>query len=174
MKLEKYGVILNRVTHDKIEMIRSWRNDPKISKYMENREFITPNMQEKWFEKTNNDCNYFFIIEFENKEVGLVNIKDIDYEKKIGEGGMFIYDDEYLNSDVSFRASLCICDFFFEDLNLEMKIAHVLNDNKRAIKYNLMLGFEEQQNQENIYNKVYNLNKENYLKKRTYISKLLR
>ena len=172
MKLEKYGVTLTRLTHNKIEMVRNWRNDPKISKFMEFRDYITPEMQEKWFQKIDNDNNFFFIIEYERKEIGVSNIKDIDYEQKTGEGGIYIYDDTYLNSDVAFRVSLCICDFFFEKLNLNRKIAHILNDNKKAIKYNLMLGFEKQPNQEDIYNQLYYLEKENYFKKRTFISRL--
>ncbi|MCL2651725.1 MAG: GNAT family N-acetyltransferase [Candidatus Azobacteroides sp.] len=173
MTLEKYGVILHRLTHDKIEMVRNWRNDPKILKYMEFREYITPEMQEKWFQKINNDNNFFFIIEYEGKEIGLVNGKNIDYEQKTSEGGLFIYDDDYLNSDVPFRVSLCSSDFGFETLNLEKVFIHILSDNKRAIKYNLMLGFELQPNQENIRNQLYFQTKENYFKKRALIKRLL-
>jgi len=172
MILKKYGVVLNRLTHDKIELVRNWRNDPKIAKYMEFRDYITPEMQEKWFKTIDNDNNYFFIIEYEGKEIGLSNLKDIDWEQKIGEGGIFIYDDTYLNSDVSFRVSLCGLDFDFETLNLERVKAHILSDNKRAIQYNKMLGFELQPNQENIENQLYYLEKEKYLKKRAYISRL--
>jgi len=172
MKLEKYGVVLKRLTHDKIEMIRNWRNDPKISQYMEFRDYITPEVQEKWFQKIDNDNNFFFIIEYKEKEVGLINIKDIDYEQKTGEGGIFIYADECLNSDVSFRSALCMLDFFYETLNLEKNIAHILRDNKRAIQYNLMLGFELQPNQENTYNQLYILEKGKYFKKRAFISRL--
>lgn len=94
--LEGYGVKLKRLTHDKIELLRQWRNDPKIQQYMIYRETITPEMQEKWFQKINNDHNFYFIIEYEGKEIGCVNIKDVDYEKKCGEPGIFIYDDRYI------------------------------------------------------------------------------
>ncbi len=40
--LENYGVRLKRLTHDKIELLRQWRNDPKIQQYMFYREYITP------------------------------------------------------------------------------------------------------------------------------------
>ena len=169
MKLEKYGVVLNRLTLDKIEMVRNWRNDPKITKYMECREYITSEMQEKWFQKINNDNNYFFIIEYEGKEIGLANMKDINYEQKTGEAGIFIYDDDYLNSVVSFYALLCLYDFFFETLGMEKVIAHILKDNKRAIKYNLTFGYELQPNQEQILNQLYCLEKANYFKKRESI-----
>ena len=172
MKLEKYDIVLNRLTHDKIEMIRNWRNSSKIARFMEFREYITPEMQEKWFKSIDNENNFFFIIEYEKKEIGLINIKDVDYEQKTGEGGIFIFDDAYLNSDVSFRANLCISDFFFETLGMEKLIVHILSDNKRAIKYNLMFGYEKQPNQEKINNQLYCLEKEIYFKKRSLICKL--
>ncbi len=40
--LENYGVRLKQLTHDKIELLRQWRNDPKIQQYMFYREYITP------------------------------------------------------------------------------------------------------------------------------------
>lgn len=140
--LEGYGVKLKRLTHDKIELLRQWRNDPKIQQYMIYRETITPEMQEKWFQKINNDHNFYFIIEYEGKEIGCINIKDVDYEKKCGEPGIFIYDDEYLNSDVAIRASFCLGNFVWKDLNLEYEYIHIVATNHGAIKYNEMIGFK--------------------------------
>ena len=49
--LQKENVVLRRVENKDIEMIRNWRNDPKISQYMSFRDYITPEMQKKWFDK---------------------------------------------------------------------------------------------------------------------------
>jgi len=173
MQLEKYGVVLKRLTHDKIELVRNWRNDPKIVQYMEFRDYISTEMQEKWFSKMDSDHHFYFIIEYDKKEIGLINIRDIDYIQKTGESGIFISDNDYLNSDVSFRSVLCIFDYFFETLNLEKVIAHILKDNKRAIQFNTMLGFELQANQENINNQLYFLEKEKYFIKRSIINRLI-
>lgn len=173
MKLTKYGVTLNRVTEDKIELIRKWRNDPKISKFMEFQDHITSEMQKVWFEKINNDNNYFFLIEFEGQEIGMINIKDIDPLKKEGEGGIFIYNEDYLNSDISFRSSLCITDFIFESLKLKTVCAHIRKDNKRAITYNKLLGFKISNNQENVLNQRYDLIHEHYLKQKEIILRLI-
>lgn len=173
MKLEKYGIVLNRLTHDKIEMVRNWRNDPKIAKYMEYKDFITPEMQEKWFQKIDNDNNFYFIIEYGGKEIGLINVKNIDYNQKTGEGGIFIYDDEYLNTTIPFQISLCLSDFYFEILNLDKLICHILKDNKRAIKFNKMLGFKICENQENINHQKYILYPEIYYKCRDRILSII-
>jgi len=170
MKITNYGVTLVRLTEDKIEMVRNWRNDPKIVQFMEFKEFITPEMQLNWFHKINNDKNYFFIIEFEGREIGLVNVKDVDFEKMEGEGGIFIYDDDCLNSTISFQAILCLYDFCFITLKLNRLIAHVLKDNKRAIKFNRLFGYEISTNQEELNNQLYILTSEDYLKNSVEIS----
>ena len=142
LTLTGYGVTLRRLTHDKIEMLRQWRNDPKIQQYMIYREYITPEMQEAWFQRINNDYNFYFIIEYEGREVGLINIKDVDYEKKTGEPGQFMYADDLLDSDVSMRASLCMMDFVWHTLELDSMYIHVVATNKRALDYNLLFGYE--------------------------------
>lgn len=163
MKITNYGVTLIRLTEDKIEQIRNWRNDPKITQYMEFKGYITPEMQLNWFRKINNVNNFYFIIEYRGKDIGLINIRDIDYEKLEGEAGIYIYDDECLNSTISFQASFCLYDYCFEELKLIRTIAHILKDNKRAIKYNKMIGYRISENQENINNQLYFLNKIDYL-----------
>ena len=171
--ISKYGVILNRLTHDKIELVRTWRNHPKISQYMEYRDEITPEMQEKWFDKINNDNNLYYLIEVDGHEIGLINVRDIDFVKKEGEPGIFIWDDNYLNSTISFQAVLALMDFCFEELLLQKMVIHVLNDNKRAIKFNNAFGYKLSNGQENIYNQEYTLSLPDYIKNKKRIIKLL-
>ena len=173
MEITRYGVILRQLTEHKIEMIRNWRNDPKIVQYMEYKEYITPEMQKKWFDKINNNNNYYFIILVENKEIGLINIRDIDYKLSEGEAGIYIYDESKLNSTISFQATFALYDFCFEELRLERVIAHILKNNKRAIKYNKLIGYKLSDLQENIDNQHYVLSKNDYFNTRNEFSSLL-
>ncbi len=149
-RIEAYGVVLKRLTEDKIELVRNWRNDPKIQQYMFFREYITPEMQLNWFKKTNNEFNHYFIIEIEGKEIGLANIKDVDYEKKEGEAGIFIYEDEYLDGTASYQISLAMSDFAYDTLGLVKQTAVIEKNNKRAIDYNLSLGAKIVVEEENV------------------------
>lgn len=80
--INDYGVKLIQFTEDKIELVRHWRNSYKIRKYMEYRDYITPEMQKQWFEKISSTTNdFFFLIVVNDVEVGLINIKDIDWQK---------------------------------------------------------------------------------------------
>jgi RimJ/RimL family protein N-acetyltransferase len=155
-RLEKYDVVLQRLTEDKIEMVRNWRNDPKISQFMEFRQEITSEMQKKWFRSIDNERNLYYIIVYKGEEIGLINIKDIDEHSLSGEGGIFIYSDKYLNTDVSYRAHLCLFDYYFEELGYNELRSHILSSNKRAIRFAEFLGSQK------IGDKEYSLLKENY------------
>ncbi len=170
--VEDYGVRLIPLNGEKIEIVRQWRNDPKISQYMVYQEYITPEMQQKWFESINNPNNHYFIIELEKKEIGLINIKDIDYIQMTGECGLFIYEDSYLNSDTPFRISMCMGDFSTFLLNLHTSRIHILKSNKKAIKYNEMIGYKLAENQEDKEYQLYYITKNAYLRRREYISNL--
>jgi len=172
MEWQRYGVKLKRLTIDKIELVRNWRNDPKISSYMFFKEYITPKMQLEWFNKINNDSNYYFIIEYNNEEIGLINTKNIDYEKKCGEMGLFIYEDKYLGTEIPFRASLCIGDFAFEHLKLDYTYGRVVSDNKHAIKYNKTLGVDIRMSEDG-KSALLTFTKEKHYKTRDKYAKLL-
>lgn len=161
-EIRKFDIILRRLTEDKIELLRHWRNHPKIQQFMEYREEITPAQQKAWFERINNDRNFYFLIEEDGKEIGCINIRDIDYERGEGEPGVFIWDDDCLNGTTSFKAAIALSDFAFETLKLNKMIIHVLSDNKRAISFNKSFGYVLSPSQEEVYNKEYTLTKDRY------------
>lgn len=139
-ELENYGVKLKRLTHDKIEMVRQWRNDPKISQYMFYKEYITPEMQERWFENLDKKCNFYFVIEYRNNDIGLINIKNVNADEKSGESGVFIYNDKYLGTDISYRAHLVMFDYAYNVLNLDYTYSEIQLTNKNAIRFSRFLG----------------------------------
>jgi RimJ/RimL family protein N-acetyltransferase len=173
-EISKYGVTLKRLTFNKIELVRNWRNDPKISQYMEFRDYITPEMQEKWFAKINNDCNYYFIVIYNADEIGLVNIKDVDFSNRCAESGIFIYDDRYLNTDIGVRSALCNVDFAFDILNLDYLNGHVMANNKRAIRFNKAFGSKLAEGEENEEKQRYILTKEKYFECRKRLVSMLK
>ena len=170
---QKYGVTLKRLDLNKIELVRNWRNDPKISQYMDFKDYITPEMQFNWFNKINNDNNYYFIVIYNNEEIGLVNIKDIDYTNKCGEPGIFIYEDHYLNTDIGFRCALANTDFAFEYLNLDYLFGHIMANNKRALRFNKAFGYMMDADQKEKEKQRHTLTKERYFEYRDKLIRLL-
>ena len=160
LTLEGYGIKLHRLTEDKIEMVRCWRNAPKIRQYMVYQEEITPEQQKAWFTRINNDQNLYFIIEYKGEEVGLINLRDID-DKPEGEGGIFIYEDKYLNTDISYRAHIVLFEYAYSKLEHASVRSEILQTNVRAIRFCEFLGGKEYARDDKmIYMRI---SKENYM-----------
>ncbi len=170
--IEQYGVKLKRVTLEDIEQVRLWRNQTEIANYMEYRNYITPEAQKEWFKTINNKYNYYFIIEFENKNVGVINAKNYSPEQGFGEGGIFIGDKNYINSFAAVFATLCLLNFMFITLKLcDKSRARILTTNKKAIHYNKLIGYKILPNQENVFNQLYELTLEDYIKQGAKLNK---
>lgn len=162
--LEQYGVKLVRLQKEQIELVRYWRNQSDIVNYMEYKNYITPSNQRKWFDSINNRSNYYFVIEFESKKVGLINAKNFEPELGFGEGGIFIWDKNYVNSFVAVFSTLCLLNFVFLKLgNCKKSIARILKSNTSAINFNKGIGYKLLPNQEDIDNQLYELTLEDYL-----------
>lgn len=162
--LEQYGVRLIRLQEEDIELIRNWRNKNDVSDYMEYRKHITPEEQKTWFNSINNKYNYYFIIEFKNKKVGLINVKNYNPELGFGEGGIFIGEPDYIDSFAAVYSTLCLLNFIFFKLNLKKSRARILKNNPGAINYNKAIGYKLLPGQESIANQLYELSLEDYLK----------
>ena len=143
MTVQQYGVKYHRVTSQDLETLRYWRNQEFIRNTMQFKDYITPSMQQKWFEKINNKFNYYFIIEHEGKKIGLINCKDAEPDSRIAEGGIFIWEKKYWGTPVPAFASLTMLQAVFEIFKSgEASVATVACDNKKALDFNMMLGYE--------------------------------
>ncbi len=170
--LEQYGVTLRRVQLQDIELVRYWRNQSDVANYMEIRNYITAKNQLNWFESINNKLNYYFIIEYETKKVGLINSKNYDASLGFSEGGIFIWDKNYINSYVAIYSTLCLLNFIFFHLKIsKVSMARILKNNPRAIQYNKQIGYKLMPNQDDVENQLYALTEEDYLINGTKLNK---
>lgn len=172
MRLENYNIVLEVLKKDDIELVRYWRNHEKIKGRMQYQTYITEEMQLAWFEKISNDrANYYyFLIHFNGKKVGLINRKK---EDGLLEGGMFIWDDEYLESYIPLAAFVIATDFLFSLFNETKTHGRILKNNPKAISFNLSLGFKLCEGQEEVENQLYSLSKLDYYKTSKKIKKYL-
>lgn len=158
--LKQYGIELHRVEYDDIELIRYWRNHPDIRKYMGYKKKISQNQQKEWFEKINNKLNYYFVIHYQNEKIGVINCKDVNLEDRYGEGGIFIWDNEALNSFAPSLATILLMDVIFNRLEItDVSFIQILKTNQRAISYNKKLGYFLAPHQEKVHNQLYMLTK---------------
>ncbi len=163
--LNQYGISLKRINKNDIELIRKWRNHPNIRKYMGYKKKISEKEQNEWFKKVNTPFNYYFLIIINDTPVGVINCKDVNINEEYGEGGIFIWDDDFLNTPYPIFASLILLDFIFNELKIgDKSFVRILPTNTKAIKYNKMLGYVLIPGQEKAKNQWYVLTKESYNK----------
>ncbi len=164
MIITKGNYSYRRLTLDDIELVRQWRNSELVSQYMEYREEISPEMQLKWFHSIDNIYNMYFIISYKGEKIGVINAKDINWEEKSMETGVFIGVKRFLNTEVPLLAVLIFGELGVSNFNLTA-YAHILKTNKRAIRYNKFMGFQLCEGQEDVENQLYKMTRESHLKK---------
>lgn len=164
LTLRQYGIRLIRLQEEDIELVRNWRNQHEIASKMEYREYITAEDQKKWFRTINNKYNYYFLIIYKNKKVGLINAKNYDPSRGFGEGGIFIGEQTFVDSFAAVYSTLCLLNFIFFKLHLKQSNARILRNNLKAIQYNKLIGYKLLPGQENVENQLYQLTVEDYKK----------
>ncbi|MEO0038058.1 MAG: hypothetical protein RIQ59_1269 [Bacteroidota bacterium] len=141
MILNNYNITLETLSEDKLEILRLWRNNEYVSKYMEFKEEISKEQQINWFTNINQEKEHYFIISKDNVLIGLIHINKINTEERNGEVGLFIGNKNFTGTGITIGASLNLLDFAFEKLQLKEVFAKINNANNNAIKYNSFLGF---------------------------------
>lgn len=142
MILTFLNIQLRRIDQEDIEMLRQWRNDQKIVQFMFFNKHITKEMQQQWFDALG-PKDFYFIIEYKNKALGLINLSSESNEERAAQAGLFIYDESYWGTQIPVIASLCLLEFAFEQLGLKTIYAKVQKKNTAAKNYNRSLGFKD-------------------------------
>lgn len=172
MKLVQYDIILEKLKKEDIELVRYWRNNPKIQNKMQFREYISSEMQEAWFNKISNPAQHMYmLVYYKNKKIGLTNRNTLNGHT---ESGLFIWDDDYWNSPLPILIFLIATEVYFKLERGEDIYGKILRNNKNAISFNKSLGFKLCDGQQENENQLYRLKKEDYIynsmKLKKYIS----
>lgn len=143
MIVEQYGLKYTRISHSDLEIVRYWRNQSYIRDTMQFKEYITPKMQENWFKSIDNRHNYYFMIHYQNQKIGLINCKSVSSDSDISEGGIFIWQKDFWNTSIPAYASLSMLQAVFEVFKSGSgSLATISVNNKKALNFNKMLGYE--------------------------------
>ena len=169
--LSQYDVRLIRVQAEHLALILKWRNSDWVRKNM----FVQDVLQEKdqlaWYNSINNASNYYFIIEYLGEKVGVIHAKNFSEEDGMGEGGIFIGEYDYLETWASVMASICLLNFIFAKTNINRSMVRVQTHNRRAISYNLKLGYKIDHQDANECRMI--LDKEDFFSKTTLLKSVL-
>jgi hypothetical protein len=174
MKFFKYGITLERLREEDIEMVRQWRNSDPVRMNMNYREIISPEQQREWFKSINTVNFHYVIFQYQGEKIGLLNDKNIDWESLSSETGIFVGRPEFYHSFVPYLVSVAGIETLFYFLGWKKQYAHVLRTNANAVKYNLQLGYRLCEGQEGTDHQRYELTRESFEHTAGKIRKMVR
>lgn len=174
MKFFKYGIILERLKEDDIELVREWRNSDPVRLNMNFQEIISPEQQLEWFRSINTPQFNYLMIHYKGEKIGLLNDKNIDWDSRSSESGIFIGRTEYHNTSVPFLVSVAGIESNFYLMGWKKQYAHILRTNTNAIQFNLQLGYRLCKGQEDEVHQRYELTLDSFGEKAVKIRKAVR
>jgi RimJ/RimL family protein N-acetyltransferase len=142
MRLLRYGVTLETLKSEHLEMVRLWRNQDYVRNNMQFKELLTRTDQQQWFNSMDYEANLYWVISFNDYPIGLIHIKDVDLDNLSGEAGVFIGEPSYLEMPQPMLAILFMMELAFHALGLKQLKAKIKSGNQRAISFNQKLGYE--------------------------------
>ena len=159
MRIEKEEVgekiILRPIKEEDTPLIVAWRNNKRVRNNFIFQEPFTEKMHLKWMKSkvASGEVEQFIILETINrKPIGSVYLRDIDYNNKTAEYGIFIGDDEEVGKGYGTAAARMLLDIAFEKLGLEQIYLRVYADNKGAIASYEKAGFMRTERIETVLN----------------------
>ncbi len=173
MKFIKYGITVSLLRECDLELVRNWRNDPVVVQNYEFREYITPEMQREWFRRINNINNLYTVFEYRGEKVGVINLKDIDWESREFEGGIFIADPKFHKTALPAILSYMTTEIQFFLFGWERGYARVLKENVSTRKFIEGLGYELCPGQEEVNNQRFFITRENFYRKTAKLKKAI-
>ncbi len=141
MTIERFGICLETLNKNDLELVRAWRNSGLINQNLINREFITAEQQLNWFNGLQNQQSVYFLISFNKEKAGLIYLTGIDWLNLTFEANMFIGEEKYIGSSLPVYAALTISDLFFSALQFKKAYSKYFTDNNRSARFDSALGF---------------------------------
>lgn len=137
------ALILRKIIEDDLNMIMNWRMMPEVTKYMYTDPKLTLEDQKKWYESIMcSDKAFYWIIQFDGIDIGLINIVHIDKINKRCEWAYYIADTSFRGKGIATLLECNIYDFVFHELHLNKVCCEVFCNNEKVIAIHKKFGAE--------------------------------
>lgn len=134
-------IILKKIGYDDLDLIRKWRMQPEVTKYMYTDPIITPEQQVEWYERITNDSTVkYWIINVDKTNIGLLYITKIYSNAKSCECAYYIAEDKFRGIGIANYIEYNLYDYVFNILKLDKLWFEVLSFNIRAIRLHEKFG----------------------------------
>jgi len=141
MKLEFEDI--TKVSKKITDLVRNWRNSEDIKKNMINDHHISQEEHKEWLKNLKTEKNAkAWVINCDNKPIGLVYLLNINYDKKVTDWGLYIADKSFKNRGIGLVSIKKLINYIFIEMNFNKMTTKVLENNVVAINLYKKLGFK--------------------------------
>lgn len=134
---------LRKLDHSDIEKVRAWRMLPEVSKYMYSDPDINKEDQEKWYHDISLDSTKkHWIIVYDEVDIGLLSITDIDIKNKKCNWAYYIADTSFRGKGIAGTIECNVYDNVFYSLEMNKLCCEVFSFNQKVIDIHKKFGSE--------------------------------
>jgi UDP-4-amino-4,6-dideoxy-N-acetyl-beta-L-altrosamine N-acetyltransferase len=138
-------VKLKPIERDDLEMVRKWRNSPEVGQYMYTDGLITPEQQELWFERLqNDDSKVVWIIEYESKALGVASLSNINKTFSSCYWAFYLGEMSVRGGGIGAKVEFNVLTYVFDVLKLNKLRCEVFTFNEKVIKMHEKFGFRRE------------------------------
>lgn len=132
---------MRNIREEDLALIMQWRMSTDVTRYMNTNPKLTLEGQKKWLASISEreDVQYW-LIEQDGVPVGVINLADIDYEKKSTSWGYYIGEKRYRSLQLAISLEMSLYDYVFDVLKLEELHNEVFSLNAGVVKLHLACG----------------------------------
>ena len=155
---QAYGITLELMQLEHLELIRCWRNHPDVRQQMLSQGIIDREHHRHWFEQQKHQKNQLHVISyFRGQPVAYCNLKTPEHttltQHQRPLSGLYMAPETFRQSMLAFLPALALHTLAFEHLHCLSLEAYVLTQNKAALRFNYTLGYALRE--EAVQNKKY-------------------
>ena len=125
-----------------LELVRSWRNDPDVRRWMYTTHEIAMDEHRRWFDAACEDPDRHLLVYVSSGvPLGFVNLTRLR-GGDVAEWGFYLAPGA--PPGTGSLLGITVLDYAFAELGLHKVSGHVLAGNERSIRFHQLLGFQEE------------------------------
>ena len=147
VRLEGERVYLRSITYEDTDLIVKWRNQENVFRYFFYRGVFDKEGHERWIrEKIEKGIveQFMVCLKDSDRPVGCTYLRDIDYDNKKAEYGVFIGEEDVRGNGIGKEILNITVNYAFDSLGLHRVYARVREDNYSSLYSFLHSGFEKE------------------------------
>jgi UDP-4-amino-4,6-dideoxy-N-acetyl-beta-L-altrosamine N-acetyltransferase len=127
------------------EMLRTWRNQPAVARFMHSDATIGPADHARWFDAAMADpSRRYWIIRVDGADAGLANVYDVDATHSCALWAFYIADPGLRGRGVGTYVEYRILSYVFDELELNRLGGEVLSFNTAVLRMHDAFGFRRE------------------------------